>query len=185
MPPVTFPYRASVIRRSLWVNAAFVALGLFYFAVARPLKWTWVDVAMLVGLVFYGTRCIYDAVRLMRPIPAVIIDDDGLRDPALGNLLIPWAAIKEIRVDRMRGLSQLFLIAESERLSASPGGAALKFVNWIRGARAGRKSTDMALPMSPSVALEAGMDEILATIRARPQCTYIQISDSHPGATGI
>ncbi len=185
MPPVSFPYRASVIRRSLWVNAAFVALGLFYFAVARPLKWTWVDVAMLLGLAFYGARGLYDAVRLTRPMPVVVIGADGLRDPALSDLLIPWAAIKEIRVDRMRGLSQLFLIAESERLSASPGGAALKFANWIRGARAGRKSTDMALPMSPSVALEAGMDEILAAIRARPQSASIQISDSHPGATGI
>ncbi len=78
MPPISFPYRTSVIRRSLWANAAFVALGLLYFVVARPLKWHFVDVAMLLGLVFYAARTLYDVVRLMRPMPAIVMSDDGL-----------------------------------------------------------------------------------------------------------
>lgn len=181
MPPISFPYRASVIRRSLWVNAAFVALGLLYFVIARPLKWHFVDVAMLLGLVFYAARALYDVVRLMRPMPAIVMSDDGLRDPALGDALIPWNAIKEIRVGRMRGLGQLFLIADSQHLSASPGGPTLRFANWVRGARAGQQGADFVLPMSPTVALEAGTDDLIAAIRARPLSAVLEISDA--GAT--
>jgi len=183
MPPTRFPYRASVVRRSLYVNAALVALGLFYFVAARPLQWHWVDFAMLLGLVFYGVRFLHDVVRLSRPLPALVIGDDGLSDPALSGQPIPWEAIREIRVGRVRGLGQLFLIAESERLPTSPGGVAIKFANWVRGARPGRKSADMALPMSPSVALEATMDDVVAAIRARPRGTTIPIVEAQPGTT--
>lgn len=178
MPPTTFPYRASVIKRSLWSNAALVALGGLYFMMARPLQWHWVDIAMLLGFCFYSVRFLYDIVRMNRPLPAVIIGDDGLRDPALGGILIPWAAIKEIRIGRARGLAQLFLIANSERLTEDPSSIALKLANWARGARAGQKSADMALPMSPSVALEAPLNDVLQDIRARPSAASIVITES-------
>ena len=183
MPPAVFPYRVSVIRRSLIKNAVFVAIGSVYFAVASPLQWHWVDVAMLAGICFYSARLAYDIVRMTRPLPILIIDDHGVRDPALGNMLVPWQAIKEIRIGRFRGLGQLFLIAASEHLTANPGGIVLRLANWIKGARAGRKSADMALPMSPSVALDATLDDIVAAIQARPQASAIAIVEAGAGPT--
>jgi len=160
------------------VNAVLVALGLVYFVIARPLQWHWVDMAMLAGLCFYGARFLYDLVRIVRPLPAVTISDDGLRDPALGNVLIPWSAIKEIRISRVRGLGQLFLIADAERLSASPGSVAIKLANWVRGARAGRKGPDMALPMTPSAALEAPFETVLQEVRTRSSPASVAITEN-------
>lgn len=181
MPPTEYPYRAHIVRRRVWASAFVVAMGALYLAAARPIQWTWVDIAMLAIVSLYAVRLAYNLVGLIQPPPQVIISDEGLRDPAIGSALIPWPAIKEIKVSRSRGLWQLFLVADSERLSFDPGGLAIRIANLVRGARAGRKGPDIALAMTPSAALDASVDDVLQDIRSRPSASSIAITESGSG----
>jgi hypothetical protein len=178
MPPTEYPYRAHILRRRVWASAFVVGMGALYFLAARPIQWRWFDITMLAIVGLYAVRLAYSLVGLRQPPPKVIISGEGLRDPALGSALIPWSAIKEIKVSRSRGLWQLFLVADSQRLSFDPGGLSLRIANRIRGARAGRRGPDIALAMTPSAALDAALDDVLQDIRSRPSAASIAIDES-------
>jgi len=176
MPPTEFAFKKSLIKRRIWISGVLVAVAAAYFALAGLTFQHWMDALVLLALGLYSYRLVRDLVRLSRPTPAVIITDEGLKDPGLNSVLIPWGAIKEIRVSAPGKLAgQLFLIADAAELQADPGTFAIRMANWIRGARAGRKGPDMALAMTPVVALDARLDDILRDIRSRAPAASIPI----------
>jgi len=179
MPPTEFTFKRSLIKRRIWISGAIVAVATAYFALAGLSFQHWTDALVMLALGLYSYRLVRDLVRLGRPTPAVIISDEGLKDPGLGSVLIPWAAIKQIRVSAPGKLAgQLFLIADPARFQADPGTFPIRAANWIRGARAGRKGRDMVLAMTPVVALEARLDDILGDIRSRAPTAAIPLHHS-------
>lgn len=176
MPPTEFAFKKSIIKRRIWISGAIVAVATAYFALAGLAFQHWMDALVLIAMGLYSYRLVRDLVRLGRPMSTVIISDEGLRDPGLGSVLIPWAAIKEIRASAPGRLAgQLFLIAESAGFQADPGTFPIRVANWIRGARAGRKGRDLVLAMTPVVALDARLDDILKDIRSRAPTAAIPI----------
>lgn len=166
-------YSAGIIRRKLWINTWISVAGVVYAAVCG-LSYSLFDffVLAIIGLALH--RAYRSFVILASRMPAIVISDDGLRDAHLGDILIPWSAISEVRTVAPDGLAVgLLLMVDATQFRSIPGPITGRIINFITGARPGRSNRRMALLMTPAAALDATLAELIDHIRARSPATRI------------
>jgi hypothetical protein len=176
MGPTQFQYRALIIKRKLGINTGLCALGIAY-AAAYGLTYSVPDFVVLtvIGVALYR---IYDTLTiLVTGAPAIVISDDGVRDALLGDMLIPWTAISEIKtIAPANGFAiGLLLMVDAAQLRSIPGPISGRIVNFLSGARPGRVNRRMALLMTPAAALDTTLSELIDQIRARASAARIPI----------
>ena len=170
MKPTLFAYKKSLIKRRIRISVFLIfatgaCLGLGnsshkYFAAI-----------FILGVAYYSYKLLRDVILLFQSAPAITISDDGVRDAHLGNILIPWASISEIKTTTpynsygKRWGSMVILFAKASQLKTSPGPFAVRFANWVRGAKPGVDNELIVLPMTVTRALEATLDNLLEAIR--------------------
>jgi hypothetical protein len=157
-----------------------LALACLAYAASSGLTYSVPDFILLavIGVAFYR---IYESLAiLMTRTPAIVISDDGVRDAMLGDTLIPWTAITEIKtVAPDNGLAVgLLLMVDAAQLRSIPGPISGRIINFLSGARAGRVNRRIALLMTPVAALDATLGDLLDQIRARTSAASIPIRRS-------
>lgn len=176
MGPTQFQYSALIIKRKLGINTV-LAGGGFLYAATYGLTYAVPDFIVLtvIGIALY--RIYQSLAILMTGTPAIVISDDGVRDAMLGDVLIPWAAISEIRtIAPDNGLAVgLMLMVDAAQLRSIPGPISGRVINFLSGARPGRINRRMALLMTPVAALDVTIVELVDQIRARASATRIPI----------
>jgi hypothetical protein len=166
MGTTQFQYSDRIIRRKLWINTGIAMTGVVYAAV-YGLSHSLFDffVLAMIGLALH--RVYRSFVILTTRMPAIVISDDGLRDAHLGDILIPWTAISEVRTVAPDGLAVgLLLMVDATQLRQIPGPITGRIINFIAGARPGRSNRRMALLMTPAAALDTTLTELIDNIRA-------------------
>jgi hypothetical protein len=181
MKPTFFAYKKSLIKRRIWVS------GFFIFATGACLilgdtSYIYFTAIFILGLAYYSYKLVGDVILLFQTAPAITISDEGVRDAHLGNILIPWASISQIKTTTpgkshgKRWGSMVILFAEASGLKTSPGPLAVRFANWVRGAKPGADDELIVLPMTVTIALEATLDDLLEAIHSHAPAPSI-ISD--------
>ena len=135
-------------------------------------------VLTLIGLSLY--RMYWSLLILWKKLPAIVINDDGLRDAHLGDVLIPWTAIREIKtITPENGLGiGLLLMVDAAQFRTIPGPISGRIINFFTGVRPGRSNRRMALLMTPVIALDTTLTELLGQIRARDLAASIPVRQS-------
>jgi hypothetical protein len=177
MGPTQFQYSLCIIQRKLGINTALAAIGLTYAAI-WGLTYSLIDFLVL-GLIGLSLHRAYQSLLILtKRRPAIVISDDGLRDAHLGNILIPWAAIREIKaIAPDDGMAiGLLLMVDAAQFRSIPGPLAGRIINFVTGARPGRPNRRMALLMTPAVALDVTLADLLEQIRSRCPAAGIPIS---------
>jgi hypothetical protein len=152
-------------------------MGIIYAAISG-LGYNLIDFLVL-GLIGLSIYRVYQSVFiLMKKRPAIVISDDGLRDAHLGDILIPWAAIREIKaIAPDNGMAiGLLLMVDAAQFRSIPGPLTGQIINFVTGARPGRPNRRMALLMTPAAALDVTLSVLLEQIRVRCLAADIPIS---------
>lgn len=176
MEPARFDYSEGVIRRKLWINSTLAVIGFVYAALSGP-TWSVFDAAVLIVIALSVYRLYDSALILHKRMPAIMVSDDGLYDAHLGGTLIPWGAIREIRAIAIgnRMGTGLLLMVDAAQLRRIPGPLTSQIANIAVGAWPGRAGRQMILLMTPAIALNASLGDILDQIRARRLAARIPI----------
>ncbi len=183
MKPSRFYLKKSLIKRRILISSIFIVACTASLGLGVP-SLNYFTGILIVGAVYYAYKLAGGVILLFRNAPAITISDDGVRDSHFGDTLIPWTAITEIKATTPSKVfgrnfgSMVILIAEASDLKTSPGPLAVRFANWVRGARPGVENKQLALPMTVTIALEATLDDLLEAIRAH---TPVPIQIQHVG----
>lgn len=171
MKPTLFAYKKSLIKRRIWVSSIFIVAFASCLGVRVP-SLNYFTAIFILGLAYYSYKLVGDVILLFQSAPAITISHDGVRDTHLGNVLIPWASISQIKTTTpckshgKRWGSMVILFAEASQLQTNPGPFAVRFANWVRGARPGVENELIVLPMTVTIALEATLEDLLEAIRS-------------------
>jgi hypothetical protein len=178
MKPTLFAYEKSLIKRRIWINGFFI-LATSACLILGDSSHKHFAAIFILGGTYYSYKLIRDLILLFQSAPAITISPDGVRDAHLGNILIPWASITEIKTTTpcksygKRFGSMIILFAKASQLKTSPGPLAVRFANWIRGAKPGLDNELSVLPMTVTIALEDTLDDLLDAIRGHAPAPLI------------
>lgn len=171
MKPTRFAYKKNLVKRRIWVSSVFIVACTAVLGLGDP-SLNYFAGILIFGVAYYSYKLLRDVFLLFQSAPAITISDDGVRDEHLGNVLIPWASISEIKTTTpcksygKRWGSMVILFTKASQLTTSPGPLAVRFSNWLRGAKPGMDNELIVLPMTVTIALEATLDDLLEAIRS-------------------
>ena len=175
MEPTAFPYNRRLIWRRVIVKGIVLTLVPVYFAFVDTPFTHWWDYAMLAVGAWYLVEVLRALKVAVGKTPQVIIGDDGIRDPRIGALSIPWSAIEEVRTYNVGSVSgSIFLFADRKRFDTSKLSLFTRYAPLI-GHKSGPGRDVFPLAMTPSVALESTVDDVIADIRSRPAAAGIDV----------
>ncbi|MGI9423840.1 MAG: hypothetical protein ACR2PA_11645 [Hyphomicrobiaceae bacterium] len=168
-----FRYKTHLIWRRVVVKGVALALVSIYFSLIPTPFSQWWDYAMAAIGAWYVIALFHALKIAMGPVPQVVISNDGIRDPKIGDLLVPWSAIKEIKTHSKFG--SIFLFANRDALDSGKLSIFSRYAPLL-GYKAGEQHNVFPLPMTPSIALEESMDNLLSAIQAHPAAAKIDMT---------
>ena len=177
MQPTTFPYKLSLLRRRAVVNAVFALLPLVYFLIKEPATPIWIDGIVLTSGIYFSYQLARDVMVLARPRPTVTISDEGITDPHFGGMLVPWQAIKEIKATNPATTfgGSIFLIADRSKFDDKNLSRLMKIAPKPAILAGVIAPNTVACPMTPLIALEATMQDLLSAIALHQTDTDIAV----------
>jgi len=144
---------------------AFVVLSVWLLSrpYPNPIQRTRAQLVAVGAIVFFGACGVYGVTRLLRPTPAVIINDKGIVDnaSALSTGFIAWEEIAELREYRFQ--NQTFLGIYPKRLDA----LLARQSAWKRHAINANMALGVAPVNIPQVVLPMSAAELMSEINAR------------------
>lgn len=165
---VIFPSRRKTALAFLG-SVGFVALGVFLIATANGGSDGWfMSLIGGVAILFFGSIGLYIGYRLIRPSPALRINEDGIYDNAsLGGVgLIRWEEIAEIFVYSLMGQKMLGIVPLDwpALLARQP-----RYKQALMNANAGVAEAPINIPQAIlPMPVEELQEQILAYFSARP-----------------
>ena len=175
--PVEFHFDRRAIVRRMAISGVTAVLALAAIALFEEPSWYWAIAVCLILAGLHGYRFVRDMFLLKNKTPAIVVDDDGIRDTVLGNRLIPWPAVQSIKATRPEKTfgGALFLIADRAMIGANPGPVAVRAANLVIRALRRPESKQMVLAMTPFGIVDATQDDILKAVEARDQAAGIPV----------
>lgn len=176
MEPSVFYFSARLIWRRVAVKGGILMLVAIYIYYAPWPPSDWWDYAIAVIGVLYLVEFVRALRIALGPRPSLIISDEGIRDPKIGDFFIPWSAIKKIQT--INNPKSMFagaaILAETRAIDFRKLSPLYRYALGLRRG-SGKKLAETPLLMTSPAALENSLDDLLEAIAARPNAAGIAI----------
>lgn len=178
MDNIVIAYRRGFLKRGVWVSALLVGLVVAYFWLQAGALSDWSGRLMALLGIWFAARLGIATRKLMNP-PEVSIGPEGIADGSWNAVRVPWDAVARISLSRRPAKwgEGIFLDVDGTRLPRGKLPISLRIsaaiAAWFDPSRGDR----LILPLTPVMALEATMDEIVTAIEAHTGPRGIEIMD--------
>ena len=158
---VIFPSRKKLVLIAIGA-LGFVALGIFI--IKKPeIYWVFRLLGGYLGVAFFGICLGYALFRLIKPVPSLVINDEGVFDnaSAVGAGMLKWSEIAEVRISSFMGQRFLSIVPNNLEEILQRQNITKR---WLMKANRGLVDSPFNVP---ETTLTLKLEEVLSLIDAR------------------